>query len=290
MLANKYFDHQSSIDGKQFAITEKLDGIRCIAMLYRDCPPMLYTRQGQIIAGLVDVEADLNDLTRNHAFHTLMLDGELLIANREAFSSKEQYKKTTEIVRSDGEKHGIVYHVFDAVRNGQHIYPYGVRRSLLSYYNDLHKYEHVKILPVLYSGDDKEMILHHLSQQRALGHEGVMINILDAPYEFKRTNNLLKCKVMQDCDLKIIGFQEGSGKYKGSLGALVVNYKGAALGVGSGLSDNDRRQIWENQDLYLGRIATVQYFEETHDALGNPSLRFPVLKDIREEGKEESYN
>jgi len=290
MLANKYFEHQNAISGKQFAITEKLDGIRCIAILQKGKAPVLYSRQGQVIDGLVDIEDELSRLTDEHSFTTLMLDGELLIADRDKYPSKEQYKKTTEIVRRDGLKGGIAYHVFDVIRNNNCMVAYAFRRDLLAYYIDPNKYRHVKYLPVLYAGDNENMIIKHLDQQRALGHEGVMINLLYAPYEYKRTNNLLKCKVMQDCDLQIIGFQEGSGKYSGSLGALIVDYKGMPLGVGSGLSDSMRQHIWENQDSYLGRVVTVQYFEETHDAHGNLSLRFPVLKEVREEGKEVSYN
>lgn len=81
-----------------------------------------------------------------------------------------------------------------------------------------------------------------------------------------------------------------NGKFKGTLGSIVVDYKGTALGVGSGLSDEDREYLWNHRNEYVGRIATVQYFEETQDSTGKPSLRFPVFKEIREEGKEISYS
>ena len=73
-----------------------------------------------------------------------------------------------------------------------------------------------------------------LDNVRADNQEGVMININDAVYEFKRSSNLLKCKVMSDCDLKIIGFEEGSGRLSGTMGRINVDYKGNTLGVGSG--------------------------------------------------------
>lgn len=116
-----------------------------------------------------------------------------------------------------------------------------------------------------------------------------MINIDDAPYQFKRTNDLLKVKVMQDADLLITGVQEGSGRFKGTLGSLIVSYKGNQVGVGSGLSDEMRSSIWNDPDRFIGRIATIQYFEETKDKNGKASIRFPVFKEIREEGKEVSY-
>jgi DNA ligase-1 len=95
---------------------------------------------------------------------------------------------------------------------------------------------------------------------------------------------------MQDVDLAITGFEEGSGRLKGTLGRINVEYKGNTLGVGAGFSDEQRKWFWENKDNLIGRVISVQYFEETQNANGVPSLRFPVFKELREEGKEVSYS
>ena len=168
--------------------------------------------------------------------------------------------------------------------------PYYQRRQRLDTYFSGDKYSVIKVLPVLYHGSDTSKIMEHLNIQRNLEHEGVMINLADEYYQFTRTNALLKVKVMQDCDLEIIGVQEGQGKFAGTLGALIVDYKGTPVGVGSGISDDIRREIWTNQNKYIGRVATIQYFEVTHDKDGTESLRFPVFKELREEGKEVSYS
>ena len=124
------------------------------------------------------------------------------------------------------------------------------------------------------------------------GGEGVMINVASAPYECKRTANLLKVKEMYTMDLKIIGFEEGlvGTKFEGTLGAIVIDYKGYSVKVGSGYSEEDREFFWKNQNELLGRVIEVQYFEETQDADGNLSLRFPVFVQLREIGKEVSYD
>ena len=149
----------------------------------------------------------------------------------------------------------------------------------------------IRPVPILYRGEyNKEIVQKELDKQIALEHEGVMVNINDAPYEGKRTKNILKVKAMQDCDLKIIGFEEGTGKNKGTLGAIIVDYKGFEVKVGSGFTDEDRKYFWNNQNELLGRVITVQYFEETTNKKDNSlSLRFPVYKELREEGKEVSY-
>ena len=115
-----------------------------------------------------------------------------------------------------------------------------------------------------------------------------MVN-LDKPYEFKRTKNLLKMKVMQTCDIRCIGIEEGQGKYKGTLGAIICDYKGFELRVGSGFSDEQRKFFYENPNDIVGRIIECQFFEETHDKDGNLSLRFPIFKTIRNDKNDVSY-
>jgi len=119
--------------------------------------------------------------------------------------------------------------------------------------------------------------------------EGLMLN-LDTPYVCKRTDTILKVKVMQTCDLKVIGFEKGTGRNEDRLGAMIVNYKGYNVGVGSGFSDMDREYIWNHQGEYLGKIVEIQYFEESKNQQGGISLRFPVFKKLRLDKTEESYN
>ena len=294
MLAHKYADYPNVLKGNRFFVTEKLDGVRCIVLL-KATGPELYTRHGQRIYGLTEIESELmplctsgGDMDDRHA-----LDGELIVADRDGIPSKEQYKRTVKIVRSKGEKRGIVYHVFDMLplvsfleHGGTETY----RNRRFRLDSELTQSAHVEIVPVLYDGHNESVISKLLDEQRKLRHEGVMINLADSPYAFGRTACLLKVKVMQDADLRITGVQEGSGRLSGTLGALIVDYKGTPVGVGSGLSDAMRHEIWSNPQAYIGRVAAIQYFEETMDKDGNPSLRFPVFLEIREKEKEVSYD
>lgn len=294
MLANKYFDHPHELGNCWYTITEKLDGIRCVAIVRKGSDPILYSRQGQQIEGLESVERALTKMRERVSFD-FVFDGELLISNRESYPSKEQYKQTTKIVRREGPKAGITYHVFDMVSVDSFLWhtptkPYSIRRQTLNEMFEGYYSLWLKLLPVLYNGRNPDMVHVCLDEQRALDHEGVMINLDGAPYVFGRTSSLLKVKVMSDCDLEIIGVQEGKGKFEGTLGALIVNYKGNPVGVGSGLSDEIRGLVWNNPDDYIGRIATIQYFEETNDADGKLSIRFPVFKDFCDVEKEVSYN
>ena len=143
----------------------------------------------------------------------------------------------------------------------------------------------------MYNGTDEQKIYSWLDYMTDRKLEGVMVNKADAPYSCKRTSDILKVKKMQSADLKIVGFEEGEGKLKGTLGRINVSYKGNTVGVGSGYSDTDRNYIWQHKDELMGRIAEIQYFEKSENAkTGEQSLRFPVFKTLREKGKEESYH
>ena len=287
MLAEKYFDKSDYVEGKEFTLTTKLDGVRCILMKHKG-EVKLYSRQGQRFIGLVDIENEIKKIKSDN----FILDGELMICDREKLPSKMQYKETIKIVTKDGEKHGVQLLAFDTMPYAEFerqktIFSYSERREVLEkLFGNL---EYIKVVPVLYKGKDTEKIQEFLLQARNNGEEGIMININSAKYDFKRTKNLLKVKVMQDCDLEIIGFVEGEGKLKGTLGAIIVNYKGNPLNVGGGYSLDDRDYFWYNRNMLMGRIIKVRYFEETQNKEGIKSLRFPVFEELREEGKEESY-
>lgn len=290
MLANKYFDKPQYVEGKRFAITTKIDGGRIIA-LKEAGKVSFYTRAGQKYEGLVDLEDEMARLIPDNT----CLDGEITLLDKGTLSSKDQYKETMKIVRTkDKEKHGIKMLVFDwmLVEDFKNQYcdvPYYYRRATLEMMFNNIDTTYFELLPKLYVGEDTNKIAELLNEQVADGEEGIMINIWNAPYEFKRTNNLLKCKVFNTCDLRVKGFEEGTGKYTGMLGAFICEYKGGEVKVGSGLTDDLRKEIWLNKTKYQSTIIEVSYFEETKDSTGKFSLRFPTFKDFRPDKTEPNY-
>lgn len=290
-LANKYFDKPEYVEGKTFALTKKIDGGRIIA-IRENGEVSFYTRAGQKYEGLTDLAAELFTTFPDG----IVLDGEItLLANPLGLSSKEQYKQTMKITRKDGEKHGVKMLVFDILtieefRTQTCEHTYDERRNLLEGLFGTTKRTYFELLPVLYRGTDTTEITKYLDQLTAEGEEGVMINICDAPYEFKRTNNLLKVKKMDTLDLEIVGVEAGEGRLANTLGAIHVRYKdGNIVKVGSGFSDWMRDEIWHNQIYYIGKICTVRYFEETKNDKGGISLRFPIFEDIRLDKREADF-
>ena len=287
MLANKYFDKPEIVEGKEFVLTTKIDGSRIIAMK-NNGEVSFWTRQGQKYVGLVDLENELKNITDDN----FALDGELVAIDTDL---ENTYKNTMKLSRTkDLEKHGLKMLVFDYMPVMNFLLQkcpiaYSTRRAELSAIFDLNNFKYFELLPILYKGKDTSKIIEILDEQVAKGEEGIMWNDLNAPYEFKRSNVLLKLKKFKDCDLVITGFEEGTNKLQGTLGALILDYKGNDLRCGSGFSEEQRKEIWENRDQYLGKIAEIKYFEETKNQNGGTSLRFPIFKDIREDKTEPNY-
>jgi DNA ligase-1 len=289
-LANKYFDKPEYVEGKTFALTTKIDGGRIIA-LKENGQVSFFTRAGQKYEGLVDLEDEMSRLMPEGT----CLDGEITLLDRGSLSSKEAYKETMKIVRTkDKEKHGIKMLVFDWMtvadfKEQQCDFPYKIRRTGAENVFAMNDFTYFELLPILYLGDDTTKITEILEEEIAKGEEGIMINIWDANYEFKRTNNLLKVKKFNTCDLRVTGFEEGTGKYVGMLGAFICEYKGGQVKVGSGLTDEQRVDVWRNSRDYENLIIEVSYFEETKDSTGKLSLRFPTFKDFRFDKTEPNY-
>ena len=75
----------------------------------------------------------------------------------------------------------------------------------------------------------------------------------------------------------VLRVEEGTGKFSQTCGNLVVDFNGVEVGVGSGLTDALREQIWDDPDSFIGRVVEIRYQEITPEG----SLRFPTLVHFR---------
>ena len=284
-LANSY--DMKYVDGKDFIITLKLDGSRMIAIKEND-EVKFFSRQGKEITELVEIEEEFKE------FPNGVYDGELL-AIGEFEDSKSQFKETMKRSRIKGEKMGLKFMIYDFIsdiddfKNGKDETKCIDRKNnVRDIINVFGKSEFIQYLEPLYVGNDITQITKYSDLVIKQGQEGIMINLCESPYESKRVNHLLKVKEFHTLDLRVIDKKEGTNRNKGKLGALVVDYKGFEVSVGSGYTDTLREELWNDEDI-VGRVIEISYFEETCDKDGNLSLRFPVFIRVREEGKEVSY-
>jgi len=270
-------------------ISRKLNGTRC-AFVGDKC----MTRQGKEYKGLEHIIIDLQQLVGLDVF----VDGELVYKNIEGLSDSEAFQKGTGIAMSkSNDKSDLKFVVFDMFPlkefwNGQSNNTYSVRKQDLLKLQDkinLLQIENIEIVKMCYEGTDHTKIWKWLDYAEENDWEGIMLN-LDTPYECKRTKNLIKVKKFLSCDIRCTSVEEGSGRNKGTLGALVCDYKNYPVNVGSGFSDCDRRHFWEHPEDVVGKIVSVKYKEETKNKDGGISIQFPVFESVRFDKNEPSYN
>jgi DNA ligase-1 len=115
--------------------------------------------------------------------------------------------------------------------------------------------------------------------------EGLMLRA-DEPYKGKRSKDLLKYKSFFDDEYQVVNAEMGPFRYvkdnaefeETMLSCVMINHKGYTVRVGSGFSIEQRQEFYKNPEKILGKIITVQYFEETKNQDGGISLRFPTFK------------
>ena len=277
-------------------VTEKLDGVRRI-LIKENGVCRFYSRSGHEDTGLVEILEEAKCLPNNYVY-----DGELL-AKGTFKDSIAQRQATNSIANLKGTKTGLIFNVFDMIplsdfNTGVCSIPAKERKvrlaatlkddslSLLDedwvrrqaafgVYKDLQHIAAVPILGVVNSLVEATPIVEAIW---ARGGEGIMLNTVNGPYEIKRSKHLLKVKHTEEHVLTVVDLLEGTGKYEEALGAIVVEYKGSYVGVGSGFTDDQRRFIWDNPSLFIGRKVEVETFGESINAQGYVSLNCPIFK------------
>ena len=288
------FDIQKSptylkrVESEQYLITRKLDGVRCLAVV-RNNDIKFYSRLGHEYTSLF--------VLRN-AMQTILpkdwegvLDGELCVIDDD---DNENFKlAVSEVKRKTEQMQRPHYKVFDCLTLDEF---YGKKESAnysvrLEKAKKLLERQETPFLSVLsavkYSASNFMRAQSIVAQK---GYEGLILRS-DTPYRSGRTSDLLKVKKFMDAEYQIEDFKGTTKLMKGlsgtmepveCLGSVVIRHKGNPVDVGSGFSDAQRIEIWRNQEKYLGKTITVKYFEESTDAYGNPSLRFPIFKGFRD--------
>lgn len=291
MLAQRYFENPDKLlpDGTDFILTTKLDGVRCVCINSED-GPKFFSRQGQVIEGLVELEKEMKELPFD------VYDGELLL-NKEGLESKDLYRETVKVTSSDGIKKNINYNVFDILSikdfmDNSNKQTCADRKNLLNNFIKNANTKYIRNVDILYKGTDKSQIEYWLDKITSSGGEGVMINLSDGYYECKRSKNLLKVKKFQTADVHVIDIEEGTGINSNKLGAVKVEFLGPdnkiyTCKVGSGFKQEEREYYWNHKDEILNKIIEIAYFEISNNQQNNEySLRFPTFKYIRNDKTE----
>lgn len=229
-------------------VSEKYDGVRA----YWDGKRLL-ARSGNPIQAPAEFTQQLP---------AIALDGELWFDRQGFGRSAALIHRSPEHPEYKTEWRSVLYMVFDAPHQS------GDFKQRLAVLNALDlegtQIEIVKQWQVA----SHEELERQLDAFTKTGAEGLMLRLVSAPYRGKRSNDLLKVKQWQDDEAIVKAWLPGKGKYKGMMGALLVQLDdGREIRIGTGFKDVDREQ-----PPAIGSQITFKYQGET--ASGLP--RFPV--------------
>ena len=279
-------------------VTEKLDGIRRI-LIKENGNIRCFSRSGHEDTDLVEIVEEAKFLPDNY-----MYDGEL-IAIGKFKNCIEQRQATNSIANSKGYKAGLIFNVFDMVsldefyagtskwdarsrkiQLGATFGDYSIKFLTDEYVKAIACYsinkelEHIKPVPILGLVNSVKEVEPIVAPIWKAGFEGVMLNTVGGKYEIKRSKELLKIKHTEELVLPIVDMLEGTGKFEGMMGSLIVDYKGREVGVGSGFTDAQRKMFWDNYSSYIGVPIEVETFGESTNVAGGISLNCPIFKRV----------
>ena len=277
-LAHKF--EEKRVEKEKLVATEpKLDGVRCIAIV-KNGHANLYSRNGKSLSDnyQTTIIADIENMASDGLIpKDVVFDGELMGSDFTKTVSQIHRKSNVDITSH-------FYNVFDWVPYEDWV----SQKPTLDCQETREKLEdmgleahstYLKLVQRDIVPPSKIKAMHDVYVKQ--GYEGAMIKTLRSKYKFGRGHNVKKLKDFYDIDLEVVSFEEGTGKYNGMLGAIVVKNKNVLVNVGSGFTDEDRKKIWEHRSDFRNHIAEIRYQEETPDG----SLRFPTFRGWRPDKK-----
>ena len=293
-LANSYDKQKSKVDFNEqtWFASQKLDGVRCLAMVDENGKCNFYSRQGKTFDTLDTLRKEIESLN----LCNIVFDGEICIVDDNGVEDFQGIMK--EIKRKDHTIKNPKYKVFDYLMLEEFDNQESKRKlsdRLTSFnliYNAFKKQLSCIDLLEQWKVDSEEHFQALAERATKNNWEGLILR-KDCEYKGKRSNDLLKVKKFFDEEYIVKSIEtsihriivDGLEVEEEMLSNVIIEHKGCDVGVGSGFNQEERRLYFNNPLLIIGKTITVQYFEETLNQDGCHSLRFPVVKHIYENGR-----
>lgn len=291
-LATSCEDRPEMIGVKR--LEPKLDGVR-VLMICSPTGVLSYSRNGKIFENFGHIEQQLLDhmpeLVARTGHDNFVLDGEVVGESFQALMKQARKKEGAQAT-------DCVFHVFDFIpmvdfTRGHWNAPLKTRlkMGLEKIEWTVDKMPNVELLTShtvdLDTSEGRDQLERYARDSVEQGYEGIMIKSLEAPYECKRNTFWLKWKPTITVDLPIVDMEEGTGRNSGRLGAFICSGwdgdRQITVNVGSGFSDEDRDDYWQNRSTVIGRTAEVLCDSVTKNQDGTYSLRFPRFVRFRDD-------
>ena len=260
-------------------IENKYDGVRCIAIVQNNTA-VLHSRNGKVFPNFPHIEEALS----KPEFNNMVFDGEIMSDNFQALM-KQVYRKTN-VDTSDA--YLALFDVLDLseFNEGEGKYTTLERKSILENLSFSDCIREVEWTRCNLDTEGGQRIFKNMNKTAIKnGYEGLMVKPIDAVYQCKRSAAWLKIKPIIEVTLTVVDIEEGQGKFEGTTGALVCEGVDDGVmikvNVGSGLTDENREEIWKDKENVLGQFIEIRADAITQAENGEYSLRFPRFKTFR---------
>jgi DNA ligase-1 len=283
MLAHDGANHEKKIKGVKL-LEPKLDGVRCITVVNYEARTVIqYTRNGKVLENFSHIADSLltyiDDLGRSY-----VLDGEVVSSSFQTLM--KQVHRKDDVQASDARLMLFDMIPLSEFKEGKSTLGQRRRSNLLrSFKHTFDKCGNIDVITqteVDLDGMVGEVQFRAYNKEAIeAGFEGIMIKDPNAIYECKRSASWLKQKPFIEVSLTVKAVEEGTGKNLGKLGALICegedDGKVIHVNVGSGFTDDQRAEYWDDKDTMLGQIVEVRADAATRsqDSEDIYSLRFP---------------
>lgn len=273
---------KADVDKVKFPVyvQPKLDGVRAVV------------KDGQVLSRTL--KPIRNEHVQSLFGHLEGFDGELVVGSPK--DEKVFQKSTSGVMTKEGQPE-VTFYVFDK---------WDEDASYKERYDKINRYTPQEAVEFVQSSlvETAEGLVKANKDFLDMGYEGAIIRSPEGLYKFGRSTVnegfLLKMKTFEDSEFKVVGFTEmlhnnnqattnavgltersshkDNKEKSGKLGSLVVEYKDTTFEVGTGFTDSDRVEIFQNQDRYIGSMAKVAYQKSGMKDLP----RFPSFKGFRD--------
>lgn len=264
-LAKQFEDYKDKIS-YPLAAEDKLNGIRCIISRKG-----AFSRKGEEFHCLDHIKEELAELFSKWPF--LILDGELfnpLLKNElNKIASLVSVNRKPNDVSDDDRKRAkeiVQFHIYDGfgayavTKDFSFLQRKNMLRGIIDGFNSVKLHDFFLV-------NSYEEILTEMKKVRAEKREGLVLKVLDAPYENKRSKNMLKLKTFYDDEFRVLGFEEGTGNWAGKVKKVICELKTPATNGKTSFESNIRgsmavlADLWQERDKHVGKFVTVEYQE-----------------------------
>ena len=272
-------------------VSRKLDGVRCLAITDEEGQCKLYSRMGKEFTTLNKVK----DAIEATGIINSVFDGEICLVDDDGNEDFQGVMK--QLRRKDHQIENPAFMIFDMLTKSEFEDEKSERKL----------YSRLIILKQWLRGRFIDESILRFTEQTLItdqdhfeywntvenkdSWEGLMLR-KDVGYEGKRTKNLVKVKSFHDAEYEVLGWdvdqhevvRDGKSVSMTMLSQVWIEHKGYIVKVGSGFTQEQRLEYMDGS--IVGKVITVQYFEETNNQEGGISLRFPTVKIIHGEKRD----